>query len=124
MLRAPNEMRFVDRRHAGRELARAIGGTQLSEPVVLALPRGGVPVAFEVARSLDAPLEVFVARKIGAPGHAEYGIGAIAERGTVVFDRSAVQGLRLSREQLDALSGAERAEVERRVAQHRGGRPL
>src|SRR3954467_14628370 len=121
MLRTPDE-RFADRRGAGRELAGAFAERQLSEPVVLALPRGGVPVAFEVARFLDAPLEVFVARKVGAPGHAEYGIGAIAEGGTVVFDRWAVQALRLSREELDALSEAERTEVERRVSQYRAGR--
>src|SRR5437588_10832085 len=122
MRRTPDEP-FADRRHAGRELADALADRHLSDPVVLALPRGGVPVAFEIARFLDAPLDVFVARKIGAPGHPEYGIGAISEGGTVVFDNWAVQALHLSGEQLDVLTDAERTEVERRVRQYRGGRP-
>src|SRR5881397_2995789 len=95
-------MRFADRREAGERLAQAFAETRLHEPVVLALPRGGVPVGFEIARALNAPLEVFVARKIGAPGHAEYGIGAIAEVDSVVFDTWAVQALGLTPEQLDA----------------------
>src|SRR5436190_1765589 len=106
-------MRFADRRHAGRELADALADRPLCQPVVLALPRGGVPVGFEVARSLNAPLDVFVARKIGAPGREEYGIGAIAEGGTAVFDNWSVQALHLSRAQLDELADAERREVER-----------
>ena len=83
-----------------------------------------MPVAFEVARAVDAPLEVFVARKIGAPGHREYGIGAIAEGGTVVFDSWAVRALRLASEQLDELTDAERDELERRVRLYRGERSL
>src|SRR5438045_9770473 len=108
-------MRFRDRRQAGRELAEALAERQLWEPVVLALPRGGVPVGFEIARFLAAPLDVFVARKVGAPGHPEYGIGAIAEGGTVVFDSWAVQALHLSGEPLDVLTDAERTDVERPV---------
>src|SRR3989442_1798895 len=117
-------MRFADRRHAGEQLAEVLAHLQLLEPVVLALPRGGVPVAFEIARTLNAPLDVFVARKIGAPGHPEYGIGAIAEGGTVVFDTWAVQALQLTRAQLDVLREAERRELERRVRQYRSDRSL
>ncbi len=76
-------MRFNDRTDAGRRLADQLRERDLHDPVVLALPRGGVPVAFEVAAGLAAPLEVFVARKVGAPGHPELGIGAIAEGDTV-----------------------------------------
>lgn len=70
---------FRDRIDAGRQLAQAIGGTALEDPVVLALPRGGVPVAFEIAALLDAPLDVLFVRKIGAPSNKEYGIGAVID---------------------------------------------
>ena len=72
-------MRFRDRRHAGELLAARLVALDLHDPVVLGLPRGGVPVAAEVARRLGAPLDVIVARKVGAPGQAEFGIGALAE---------------------------------------------
>lgn len=87
---------------------------------MLALPRGGVPVAYEVAAALDAPLDVLVARKVGAPGHAEYGIGAVAEGGGVVASDAAW----LARGEWDRLVAGERAEVERRVRRYRGERPL
>ena len=124
MLRAAGERQFSDRHDAGERLARALTEKDLDDPVVLALPRGGVPVAFEIARSLDAPLDVFVARKIGAPGHCEYGIGAIAEGDVVVFDSWAVQALRLTAEHLDELRENELVELQRRVRQYRGDRAL
>ena len=117
-------MRFHDRSDAGKQLATHVRGLALAEPVVLALPRGGVPVAVEVAAALRAPLDVFVARKVGAPGQPEYGIGAIAEGGTVVADPNALRALRLSREQFDALATREATELERRVRDYRGDRPL
>ena len=117
-------MRFADRRDAGQQLARELAHARLVEPIVLALPRGGVPVGFEVAQALHAPLDVFVVRKIGAPGHKEYAIGAIAEGGTLIFDTSAVHALGLDRDDLDALAQSERAELDRRVHRYRGDRPL
>ncbi|HET9013069.1 MAG TPA: phosphoribosyltransferase family protein, partial [Gemmatimonadaceae bacterium] len=77
---------FRDRREAGRLLAEALRRLTLEDPVVLGLPRGGVPVAYEVARALDAPLDVLVARKIGAPSDPEFAIGAVAEGGVEVLD--------------------------------------
>lgn len=117
-------MRFQHRRAAGRRLAEHLGHEALNDPVVLALPRGGVPVAFEVAAALRAPLDVFVARKVGAPGHPELGIAAIAEGGSVVVDRQALQLLGLSAERLDTLVTRERREMDRRVLRYRGARPF
>jgi putative phosphoribosyl transferase len=114
--------RFADRVAAGAELADHLPG-DLVDPIVLALPRGGVPVARQVADRLGAPLEVFVARKIGAPGHAELGIGAIAEGGAVVTNEL-VRTLGLSDAAFDDLAGRAREELRRRVDRYRGGRPL
>jgi len=117
-------MRFHDRVDAGRRLADALGARDLRGAVVLALPRGGVPVGAQIAEAIGAPLEVFVARKIGAPGRPEYGIGAIAEGGAPLFDPWAVRALGLSDEHLAELAEAEVRELERRVRRYRGGRPL
>lgn len=117
-------MRFADRTEAGRQLAGRLQLLVLASPVVLALPRGGVPVGFEVACALDAPLEVLVARKIGAPGHQEFGIGAIAENGAEVVDRAALHSLGLSEADFRSLVATEREELERRIEHYRGSRPL
>jgi putative phosphoribosyl transferase len=117
-------MRFHDRRDAGKRLARVLAVMDLHRPVVLALPRGGVPVAAEIAEALHAPLDVFVARKIGAPGRREYGIGAIAEGGAPLFDRWAVRAMGIPEDELLALADEEREELDRRVRIYRGGRPL
>lgn len=117
-------MRFHDRRDAGRRLGERLKDEALADPIVLALPRGGVPVGHEVARALGAPLEVFVARKVGAPHLPEYGIGAVAEGGGGVMDGWAVRAFGLSRRDFDRLAEAERAELERRVGRYRHGRPL
>jgi putative phosphoribosyl transferase len=117
-------MRFDDRRDAGRRLGELLVGIGLRHPLVLALPRGGVPVAFEVASALNAPLDVFVARKIGAPSQPELGIGALAEGGVRVVDQSLVRALGLSEDDLDRLAAREQAELERRVIAYRGDRPL
>lgn len=114
---------FTDRRQAGRQLAEGLAALELRDPVVLALPRGGVPVAAEVARALGAPLDVIVARKIGAPGHPELGIGAVAEGGEAMFSGHA-DLLRVGPHQRERLVEQERREVDRRVARYRGGRPL
>jgi predicted phosphoribosyltransferase len=117
-------MRFTDRTDAGRRLAGQLLTLGLRDPVVLALPRGGVPVGAEVAAALSAPFDVFVARKVGAPGRPEYGIGAVAEGGGVVANDEALRALGLSDGEWDALVAQERAEVDRRVLRYRGDRPL
>ena len=117
-------MRFRDRADAGKRLADRLGGLDLHDPVVLALPRGGVPVGFEVATALGAPLDVFVARKVGAPGHREYGIGAIAEGGGEVANADALRMLHVSGVQWRELVDAEQLELERRVRSYRGDRSL
>ena len=117
-------MRFKDRADAGRRLAAVLSRLELLDPVVLALPRGGVPVGFEIAAALNAPLDVFVVRKVGAPGHPEFGIGAIAEGGALVAHEDALRQVGLSLPEWDQLVLAERAEVERRVECYRGKRPL
>jgi putative phosphoribosyl transferase len=114
--------RFRDRVDAGRQLADQLPA-DLDHPLVLALPRGGVPVAKEVASRLDAPLEVLVARKIGAPGHEELGIGAIAE-GDAVVGSDLVRVLGLSAREFERLAERERGELARRVDRYREGRPL
>ena len=88
--------RFADRHSAGRELAERLSSLATEEPIVLGLARGGVPVAYEVAQALRAPLDVLVVRKIGAPGNPEYGIGAIAEGDIRVLDQEAVRQLLVS----------------------------
>lgn len=117
-------MHFRDREQAGRLLAEQVLDLQLPDPVVLALPRGGVPVAAPIARALAAPLDVLVVRKIGAPGHAELGVGAVAEGldEPVVSDVAARVGL--TPDDVRRLAGAEKEELARRVASYRGQRPL
>lgn len=117
-------MRFEDRRDAGRQLADRLAAGPWSDPVVFALPRGGVPVAAEVAQRLAAPLEVLVARKIGAPNQPEFGIGAIAEGGVRVLDQDVVDRLSLREADVDELVRTEQVELARRVATYRGARTL
>ena len=117
-------MKFRDRVDAGQALAERLGHLAFHEPVVLALPRGGVPVGYEVAAALGAPLDVFVARKVGAPGHPEFGIGAVAELGGEVVNQDALAVLRLDADEFAVLAERERVELARRVERYRGGRPL
>ena len=116
--------RFADRRQAGAVLAEHLdlyaGRTDL---VVLALPRGGVPIGYEVARHLHAPLDVLVVRKLGAPGHPEFAIGAIAGGGISVLDESFIAAHRVPARVLDAIVQRERAEVVRRERAYRADRP-
>ncbi|MGW7280042.1 phosphoribosyltransferase [Streptomyces sp. NPDC054844] len=119
-------MRFHDRTEAGRELAlrlkeRAATG-EFPDTVVLALPRGGVPVAAQVARALDAPLDVLVVRKIGLPSRPEVGIGAIVGDDQPLFDRRALEMLGLSEHRLAPDVERERAELHRRALLYRGDR--
>ena len=115
---------YRDRAEAGQLLAGALeryaGRTDLT---VLGLPRGGVPVAHEVARALGAPLDVFVVRKLGVPGHEELAMGAIAAGGVRVVNHDVVAPLGISTDALDAVTEAERAELERRERAYRDGRP-
>lgn len=116
--------RFADRHAAGRALAERLAPLASEDPVVVGLARGGIPVAYEVARALDAPLDVLVVRKIGAPGNPEYGIGAVAEGGMRVLNDRAVRRLHVSHEELEAATARAEAEVEGRVARYRDRRPL
>ncbi|MCC7074500.1 MAG: phosphoribosyltransferase [Deltaproteobacteria bacterium] len=114
---------YQDRVDAGRQLARALRDVPLSDPIVLGLPRGGVPVANEVARALSAPLDVWVVRKIGAPGHEELGIGAVAEGGEVVLEPELLDAVGADDEMVAPVVTAKRAEVESRAQRFREGRP-
>jgi len=115
---------FRDRRDAGRKLAQRFD-SYIGKPdvLVLALPRGGVPVAYEVALHLGAPLDVLVVRKLGVPGHSELAMGAIASGEIQVVDQRIVNALGISREAFEAVERAERAELERRERAFRAGRP-
>ena len=114
--------RFADRSDAGRQLAARLLPRADERPLVLGLPRGGVPVAEEVAALLRAPLEILVVRKLGAPHNPEYGIGAIAEGGTKVFDQEALALLEISGGELARIVEGETAELRRRVEAYRGDR--
>ncbi|WP_286276780.1 phosphoribosyltransferase [Naasia aerilata] len=114
---------FRNRQHAGRELAEAVRALGLRGPVVLGLPRGGVPVAAEVARVLGAPLDVLLVRKLGAPLNPEFAMGAIGEGGVRVLHRDIVRRLGVSPQQLDSIEAAERMELARRADRYRRGRP-
>ena len=115
--------RFTDRTDAGRRLAATLSEHAFTDAVVLALPRGGVPVAAEVARALDAELDVLVVRKLGVPGHEEVAMGAIGEDGAAVLNDDIVGMGSIPASAVDAAREREAAEVERRVARLRQGRP-
>ena len=115
-------MLFRDRAEAGRRLAEKLQGyANRPDVVVLALPRGGVPVAHEVARALNAPLDVFLVRKLGVPGHEELAMGAIASGGVRVLNREVVDELMLANDTFDAVAAREEAELARRERLYRGG---
>lgn len=116
-------MIFKDRRHAGRLLAVEIAKLGLTDVIVLAIPRGGVPVADEVAKALGAPLDLIIARKIGAPGYSEYAIGAVSQDGEPVLDLSAIEALRVTREYVKEEASLKTAEVQERMKTYRGDRP-
>ncbi len=114
---------FRDRLAAGRALASRLGEYRSSNPIVLGLPRGGVPVAAEVARALSAPLDVIVVRKLGVPGHEEYAFGAIGEDGVRILNERAVTASRLSADDIATVERRERAVLEDRVRRLRAQRP-
>jgi len=114
---------FRDRHQAGQHLAQALRSyANRDDVVVLALPRGGVPVAFEVARALGAPLDVFLVRKLGAPGHPEFAIGAIATGGVRVLSKDAISSLGISSAMVDEIVAREQTELERRDKAYHGDR--
>lgn len=115
---------FRDRKAAGRVLAnKLMGFAGAPDLVVLALPRGGVPVAYEVARGLGAPLDVFVVRKLGVPGHEELAMGAIASGGARVLNDDVLSALGISEHVVDIVASIEARELARRERAYRGGRP-
>jgi len=117
--------RFHDRRDAGRKLANALRDyAGRDDVVVLALPRGGIPVGYEVAQSLGAPLDVFVVRKLGVPGHEELAVGAVASGGARVLNEDVVRMYRVTSAQLAEVTEAESAELARRERRYRGDRPF
>ncbi|WP_413467173.1 erythromycin esterase family protein [Mycolicibacterium sp. 120270] len=124
LTRRPQRRVFRDRREAGRVLAEMLGAYRGREKViVLGLPRGGIPVAWEVAAALGAPLEAFVVRKLGAPGHEEFAMGALASGGRVVVNDDVLRALRVTPQQLRDVAEREGRELLRREAAYRGGRP-
>jgi predicted phosphoribosyltransferase len=115
---------FYNRTEAGQFLAESLSAyANRDDVVVLALPRGGVPVAAEVAKRLKAPLDVFVVRKLGLPGHPELAMGAIASGGVRVFNGEVVNALRIPDEVIDAVSAEELIELQRREKAYRADRP-
>jgi putative phosphoribosyl transferase len=114
---------FADRAEAGRLLARRVAEIAPASPVVLGLPRGGVPVALEVARALDAPLDVIVVRKLGVPHQAELAMGAIGEDGVRVLNADLIRQAAITEREVAAVEQRERAELERRARRFRAERP-
>src|SRR5438270_1296414 len=116
--------RFRDRHEAGRRLAdKLVAYAKRPDVLVLALPRGGVPVAYEVARALQAPLDVFLVRKLGLPGQEELAMGAIATGGVLVLNEEVVRALRIPPSVIEAVAAREQQELERRELLYRDGRP-
>ena len=112
---------FTDRLEAGRRLGERLTAYRLPDPLVLGLPRGGVPVAEAVARALRADLDVLVVRKLGAPGNPEFAMGAVGEDGAIVLDHGVRRQLHVTSEQVDMIAEREQREIERRVQAYRSG---
>jgi putative phosphoribosyl transferase len=118
------ETAYRDRRNAGKRLAELLGAyAHRPDVLVLALPRGGVPVAYEVARALNAPLDVFLVRKLGVPGHEEAAMGAIASGGIRVLNDEVIHALHLPRQVVEEVTAREQRELQRREQLYRDGRP-
>jgi putative phosphoribosyl transferase len=116
--------RFRDRRDGGRQLAARLAHLRDADPIVVGLPRGGLPVAFEVARALGAPLDVIVVRKLGVPFQPELGMGAIGEGGVRVLNDDVVRLARVGPAEIEEVETRERRELERRAHLYRSGRPM
>src|SRR5215207_1962594 len=118
-------MQFRDRTQAGKFLVeKLLEYRDQPDILVLALPRGGVPVAIEVAQALHAPLDVFLVRKLGVPGHEELAMGAVATGGVRVLNQSIIKSLHITQAELNAVTAAEQQELERRQRAYRDDRPL
>lgn len=115
--------RFADRAEAGRQLAAALQDYRGHDPLVLGLPRGGVPVAYQVAAALRAPLDVLVVRKLGVPYQPELAFGAIGEGGVEVLNDAVLRRTGLSRDDMAAVEAEQRTELQRRIDRYRGGQP-
>lgn len=115
--------KFLDRHHAGQALAKELQAYRHQKDViVLALPRGGVPVAYEIAKSLACPLDVFIVRKLGVPGHEELAMGAIASHDTIVFNQDIVHALMISSDLIEQVIATEKIELNRRELAYRGNK--
>lgn len=115
---------YLDRRDAGRQLGAALQHLAGTRPLILGLPRGGIPVAHEVATALAAPLDVLVVRKIGAPSNPEFAIGAVGEDGSIVADEEVASDLGINSDDLHQMAQLQSAEIDRRVRTYRNGRPM
>ena len=121
---APGIIPFADRRHAGKKLAEKLTKyANRSDVLVLALPRGGVPVAYEIALKLNAPLDVFVVRKLGVPDDEELAMGAIASGGVRVLNQEVIDQLQLPKSVIDEVATREQKELQRRESLYRGDQP-
>ena len=120
-----DQLPFRDRDDAGRKLGRALAAKlgRRDDLLILGLPRGGVPVAAHVAEALGAPLDVFIVRKLGVPGHEELAMGAIASGGVRVLNRDVLDSLPVPQKSIDAVAEREQRELERREREYRGARP-
>ena len=112
---------FKNRTEAGKKLAEKLLPYKKENPLVLAMPRGGVPVGYEVATALGSPLDTIVARKIGAPFHPEFGVGAIAPGDVLILDEASMRAHGIEREDLDQVIGKEKKEMQRRTIKYRSG---
>ncbi|HSW70748.1 MAG TPA: phosphoribosyltransferase [Gammaproteobacteria bacterium] len=117
--------RYLNRQAAGQMLATALAQyAKKKEALVLALPRGGVPVGYEIAKALQTPLDVFIVRKLGVPGHEELAMGAIAMGGICILNDNIIRELRISPEAIKRVSQEEQKELERRIERYRGSQPF
>jgi len=117
--------KYADRYSAGRLLAKELSSySNRSDVIILALPRGGVPVAFEVAKALAAPFDVFIVRKLGVPGHEELAMGALAMGDVTVFNQEVIRNLAVSQQAIDLVIHEEAQELRRRELAYRGKRPF
>lgn len=117
-------MIFEDRKEAGKLLAARLKTLKLGKPIILALPRGGVPTGYEIAEVLNLPFYVFVARKIGSPENPEFGIGSIAEGNVLILERELINNLHISQKQLKEIINLEKEELKRRVFLYRNNQPI
>lgn len=115
---------FEDRKEAGRKLAKRLEKYRKEKPVILALPRGGVPVGYEIAKTFKLPFDVIIVRKIGSPNQPELGIGAVAEGNVEILDKKAIKLLGLNKDAISEIIAREKNEIERRKKIYRENKPL